>query len=309
MTEKSGDEGDTQNSSDSRPSRNEPTARRKGRLSAYEVSEIVLEKGIRNVTELHALASEQKSEGKTDLAEFIFNRAPRVVSDIVKTAWDMENADATLQRLRKSRMLLLEEARGEDCVDGCDGQWLHCAEEILQNNAIPVELFRTAMTELILHGRDKKSNLLLTGPTNCGKSFLLKPLKVIYHTFCNPATGTFAWVGVEKAECILLNDFRWSSQIIPWRDLLLMLEGDVVHLPTPKTHYSTDICLQRDTPIFATGKGPIIFLKNGVLDQQETDMMSSRWKILKLHHQVPREAQREIPSCGKCFSKLVLSYP
>lgn len=62
------------------------------------MSEIVVEKRIKSVTELQALASEQKSEGKIDLAEFIVNRAPRVVSDIVKTAWDMENADATLQR-------------------------------------------------------------------------------------------------------------------------------------------------------------------------------------------------------------------
>ena len=158
-------------------------------------------------------------------------------------------------------------------------------------------------------GRGKNRNLLLTGPTNCGKSFLLNPLKVIYRTFCNPATGTFAWVGVENAECVLLNDFRWSAQMIPWHDPLLMLEGDVVHLPAPKTHYSTDICLQRDTPIFATGKGPLIFVKNGVIDQQETDMMSSRWRILKLHYQVPREAQREIPPCGKCFSNLIVGHP
>ena len=54
------------------------------RLSAFEVSEIVVQKGIKSVTELQALASEQKREGKTDLAEFIVNRAPRVVSDIVK---------------------------------------------------------------------------------------------------------------------------------------------------------------------------------------------------------------------------------
>ena len=81
-----------------------------------------------------------------------------------------------------------------------------------------------------------------------------------------------------------------------------MLEGNVVHLPAPKTHYSTDICLQRDTPILATGKGPLIYVKNGVTEQQETDMMSSRWRILKLHHQVPREAQREIPPCRKCSS-------
>lgn len=92
-------------------------------MSAFEVSEIVVEKQIRSVMELHALAREQKSQGKTDLAEFILNRVPRVISDIVKTAWDMENAEATLQRSRKSRMLLLEEAGERNCVDGCDGQW------------------------------------------------------------------------------------------------------------------------------------------------------------------------------------------
>ena len=248
-TEQGGDGDETPNSDGSEPDRNESNNLRKRRLSAFEVSKIVAQKGIKSVTELQALASEQQSAGKTDLAEFIVNRAPRVVSNIVKTAWDMENADATLQHSRKSRMLLLEEAGEGNCVDGCDGQWLLCAEKILEENGIGVELFRTAVNELFLRGRGKNRNLLLTGPTNCGKSFLLNPLKVVYRTFCNPATGTFAWVGVENAECILLNDFRWSAQIIPWHDLLLMLEGDVVHLPVPKTHYSTDICLQRHSDL------------------------------------------------------------
>lgn len=291
------------NSDDGEPDQNKSNNPRKRRLSAFEVSEIIIEKGIESVTELQALAKKQKSEGKTDLAEFIVNRAPRVVSYVVQTAWDIENADATLQRSRKSRMLLLEEAGEGDCVNGCDGQWRLCANEILYKSGIDVELFRTAVKDLLLRGRGKNRNLLLTGPTNCGKSFLLNPLKVIYRTFCNPATGTFAWVSVESAE------FRWSAQIIPWHDLLLMLEGDVVHLPAPKTHYSTDICLQKDTPVFATGKGPLIYVKNGVIDHQETDMMSSRWRILKLHHQVPREAQREVPPCQKCFSNLVMGRP
>ena len=195
-------------------------------------------------------------------------------------------------------MLLLEEAGEGNSVHGCDGQWRLCVQEILEENDIGVELFRTAVNELL----GKNRNLLLTGPTNCGKSFLLNPLKVIYRTFCNPATGTFAWVGVENAECILLNDFRWSAQTIPWHDLLLMLEGDVVHLPTPKTHYSTD----KDTPIFATGKGPLIYVKNGVIDQQEMDMMSSRWRILKLHCQIRRKAQCKILPCQRCFCELIV---
>ena len=47
------------------------------------MSEIVVEKEIKSVTELQALANKQKREGKTDLAEFIVNQAPCVVADVV----------------------------------------------------------------------------------------------------------------------------------------------------------------------------------------------------------------------------------
>lgn len=83
---------------------------------------------------------------------------------------------------------------------------------------------------------------------NCGKSFILSPLNV----FCNPATGSFAWIGAEDAEIIYLNDFRWHPKIIARADLQLALEGDTVHLPAPKNLSSHDVELQRDTPFFAT---------------------------------------------------------
>ena len=99
---------------------------------------------------------------------------------------------------------------------------------------------------------------MITGSANCGKTFLLDPLTLIFDTFCNPASGSFAWVGVQNAECIFLNDFRWLPQVIPWHDLLLMLEGHVVHLPAPKTHFAKDISLTSDTPIFCTGKHRLV---------------------------------------------------
>lgn len=71
---------------------------------------------------------------------------------------------------------------------------------------------------------------MIVGPANCGKTFILKPLTVMFKTFCNPASGSFACVGVQDAECIFLNDFRWSPTVIPWHDFLLMLEGHIVHL-------------------------------------------------------------------------------
>ena len=147
---------------------------------------------------------------------------------------------------------------------------------------------------------------MLTGPPNCGKTFLLNPLTTINNIFSNPATGTFAWVGVDKAECIFLNDFHWSPQLVPWHDFLLLLEGQTVHLPAPKTHFSKDITVKSDTPIFCTTKYPILFLKNGVLDQLETEMMKVQWNLFELSYLIPRESQRVITSCGKCFSDLIL---
>ena len=110
------------------------------------------------------------------------------------------------------------------------------------------------LQDLLDKGRGKYRNIFIVGPANCGKKFMLNSLNKVFATFFNPATTTFAWVGAEHAECIFLIDFRWSAQEIPWHDLLLMLEGQPVHLPALKTHYAKDLIFDQDTPIFATGK-------------------------------------------------------
>ena len=74
-------------------------------------------------------------------------------------------------------------------------------------------------------------NILLVGPTNCGKSFLLNPLELIYKTFVNPAMGRYVWIGLDECEVAYLNDFRWSGELICWNDFLLFLEGQTIHLP------------------------------------------------------------------------------
>ncbi|CAH3189980.1 unnamed protein product, partial [Porites evermanni] len=63
--------------------------KRSRRLSSFEVSKIIIDKGFRNRTELLALANVQKAEGKTDLAEFVFNRGNRVVEEVIATSWEM----------------------------------------------------------------------------------------------------------------------------------------------------------------------------------------------------------------------------
>ena len=135
----------------------------------------------------------------------------------------MKESRKTLERSRKTRIQLLREKTQEECVDGCGGRWKGMGDDILRRNGIDSHGFCRALHELLEKGRSKNRNILLTGPANCGKTFLLKPLTVIYRSFSNPATNTFAWVGVDKAEVMFLNDFRWSREMIPWHDLLLLL--------------------------------------------------------------------------------------
>ena len=162
------------------------------------------------------------------------------------------------------------------------------------------------MSELLEKGRGKYRNIFLKGPANCGKTFLLNPLTVIYRTFLNPASTRFSWVGAELAEITFLNDFRWSAQVLPWQNMLLLLEGQPVHFSAPKTHYAQDIVFEKDTPIFCTSKSEIVAIKEGVVDDIETQMMSVRWHVFTMYAQIPELEQVVLSPCGKCFAKLIL---
>ena len=148
---------------------------------------------------------------------------------------------------------------------------------------------------------------MIVRPANCQNTLILNPLSIIYNTFCNPACSSFAWIGAEHAKYIFLHDFQWSQQIISWHHFLLMLEGQLVHLPAPKTHYAKDIVFDKDTPIFRTGKHPIIYIKNGVINERETEMMSVRWWVFNFNYQIPAEQQRDILQYSKCLASLILA--
>lgn len=285
----------------------ERSRKRKKRITSLQVSEIVEAKSIKTRTELLALARQQKTEGKSDLAEFIMNRQPKVINHIITTTWDMLNAEENLARSKKTRMELLGEAAESGCIENCQGRWLQCAKEVLATNGIELRQFASAIYTLLEKGRGKYRNLMLVGPANCGKTFLLKPLNVMYHTFTNPASGTFAWIGVDKKECIFLNDFRWNEKIIPWHDLLLLLEGEPVHFSAPKSHFSEDILLDADTPVFATSKHTLAYVRGGTVDERETEMMSVRWNVFTLTQQISEDRQIRMKPCPHCFASLVCS--
>ena len=96
-----------------------------------------------------------------------------------------------------------------------------------------------------------------------------------------------------------------TQHLLPWQDLLLLFEEEIVNFPVPKTHFIQDIQLTKDTPIFCTTKKPRLFIKNGMVDDRESEVMAIRWKIFELRAQIPETSQLAISPCPSFFAKLV----
>ena len=184
----------------------------KRRLSNLDVADAIIEKNIKDDRELYALAQEQKEEGKDDLAAFILGRSQKSVNELISSAWKMKDAAATIARSQASRISRIQTALAGQCTPDCKGQWFMCAKQVLRNNDVNVYVFAAAVRELLIKGRGKYRNLMIVGPANCGKTFLLDPLNIIYDTFTNPANSSYAWLGAETKEVIFLNDFRYTNE-------------------------------------------------------------------------------------------------
>ena len=213
-----------------------------------------------------------------------------------------------LNRSKKTHIELLKEELTRECIEGCEGRWLTAAEELLQSHEIEKRSFCNAIYSALEKGRGKYRNVYIPvhGPTNCGKSFIVSPLKVIYQAFSNSATGSFAWIGSEEAEIIYLNDFRWYPKIIAWADFLQALEGDTVHLPAPKNLCSKDIELSKDTPFFATSDASLVVMKGRAINRVNIEMMSCQWVFFNFWKQIPHAEQEDIAPCRFCFAKFIL---
>ena len=280
--------------------------RKEKRLSIYDVAQLIQVKKITTRLELVCLAVEQEREGKTSVAQFIANKGTKAVDEALAIAKEFGEAEAKLARSKKTRIQLLEECKDSKCCEECQGSWIDAAQSLLKRHEISIEAFCNAIYTALKDGRGKYRNIYIYGPANSGKTFILLPLKKIYRAFCNPATGSFAWVGAEDAEIIFLNDFRWNPAIIAWADFLQALEGDTVHLPAPKTFCKQDIELTNDTPFFATADVPLVLVKGSSIDCANTHMMDVRWRMFHFWRQIPQAEQQNLIPCAHCFAKFIL---
>ena len=274
------------------------------KLDIVKVYDIIINNNLHTEQDLFLLAHSQKAEGKTDLLDFILRMSEKRRSELLRTAWKVDGAAGKNKRQQKTAMEILTEHRiSSKCV--CNGDYAKCATEILTENNIDIIEFKCAVIDALCEGRKKGNNIMIIGPANCGKTFILRPLTEVFDCFVSPACGTFAWVGAEKAEVIFLNDLRWNDKLMPWQEFLNLLEGFPIHLQAPKTHYSEDILWDKKTPIFATSSQKIRKYDNNLLNDVETTAMAKRWKYYSFSREI--QSPKEIQPCATCFANFMLS--
>ena len=153
----------------------------------------------------------------------------------------MQNAQITSQRQAKCQMDIIYEGLLGSSAEGCIGNWLKYAEEVLRKNRLNPVVFGTAVRDLLTLGRGKYWNMIIVGPSNFGKILLLKPLESIFKTFVNQHQLNMPGLELTILRSFFLNDFRCSPELVGWKSLLLLLEGDQLRLPAPKNHFPCDI--------------------------------------------------------------------
>ena len=213
------------------------------RMSNFDFMKLCVQKELRTVLQVQATAKHNSDGNEDSLAKFLSNKSKGRVAEILEMAWGIEEAPAKLARLELDRISILKDCEKLPCTCETPSLWQKLANEILELNGIAIDAYTQSVLAALTLGRGKFRNILHMGGTNRGKTFLIQPLKLIYTAFNNPSRGTFNWIGVNTAEIILLNDFRWASDVLPWEQMLLLLEGDIVRFPMPKNQYGAVLIL------------------------------------------------------------------
>ena len=226
------------------------------------------------------------------------------MNELIHSVWSMERAQQTLDRRSMSRTDLLKRPiimRVSVKVSGCS---------VPSSFSVAMAFSKAYLLMSLLHYSPwvggRAVIYILRVQRTVSKHSFLTPYMLFINTFLSPATCSYAWLGVEDKEGIVLNDFRYTTAILPWNDMLLLLEGHIVHYAAPNTTYARDIEFTSDTPVFATSKSPIFFIKGSSIDERETEIMDVRWRKFHFFHQIPISSQKTVTPCSTWFAHLML---
>ena len=249
-----------------------------------------------------------KRRGGPAMVKFLFRNWPKV-PDLIARSWKVERVEVYVDRAKKSRMDLLEEATQASCE--CGGHWVGMARDLFAKNSLNEEEWRSAVLGSLKNGRSKGTLVCHAGHKgNEGKSSLLEPLESVCGEDCvfnAPPKGGFPLLGLEKCRLALLDDWRFNEDIIGYPLQLLWFEGKPIVIARPQNQCAGHLKYTKDDPIFITTlMSDITNVKGKKIEGGDVEMMLRRLKIFEFSHAL--EAPCKVPACGRCFARFLL-YP
>ena len=240
-------------------------------------------------------------QGNRALLKFVLSR--KDLGELIERVARADGAGAAAVRQQMTRLDILAEAATQaPCTCETPGKWMAAANEVMQLNGYMEQELQRAVFQALHLGRYKLRNVILVGDTNRAKSFLVKPLLLVYNCFVPPDTGSHQLADIDGSEVVFLNEFDWDPALMPWRTLKDFLEGSEVKIAVPKTQSrAKNYMFKADTPIIGTAPGPIEHPKS----QKETEQMDTRVRYFALTHWFDPKTCPEIKPCKACFAKWI----
>jgi hypothetical protein len=280
---------------------------RQANLSPLQAYDIMVKHAVRDEAEAWALAKKLDREGDRALLAFLLEH--RCVATLINKMNVAVSCEENARRSQLGRIGLLEEIIEKGACECSEpGLWERLARQVLRNNSID-GVFQKAIYEALAHGRAKMMNIILVGPTNAAKTFLIKPLKSLYRVYEPPDSGSYPLEEILDKEIILFNDFTWDESFIKWPVLKRLLEGGSIPVARPKNR-SNNVEFTLDSPVIGTASTTIqLFVREGrriILNHAETAQMNSRVRYIYLNQSIASESIRECRECAHCAAKLYM---
>lgn len=246
----------------------------------------------------------------------IRTKLPSLIDDV----WSWEAVGDAIPMLSMTRVARLQHAAAQVCP--CGGQWASKAAEVFRNNCIdPGDLFTDIMHALAEGRGPSVKVVVLAGRYGGeGKSFLLAPLRSVFGADGvqeSPSPGSFPLMGLENKRVVLLDEWRFNSQVLRMATQLLWFEGKPIPLARPQNQAGVvgHTLYQGSAPIFVTTKASDLerfqqaaewAMRND--QSSEATMLLRRLKVYTLQVPTPTLGGGAIPDGGVCFARMALQF-
>ena len=289
------------------------------RATELDLYGVIVEHGFRNTANdpwAHKRLQEYlKLHASPALFQFAFRNRSKL-SSLIDDVWSWETVSNDLAMLGKSLWQRFLEAGQGPCV--CQGAWRRTAELALQINGIDKPDLCAHLCHSLYYGRcESVPVVVLMGRKGGeGKSFLLSPMHGIFgaeYTQASPQQGSFPLLGLETKRLAVMEDWDFSTHVLPFSTQLLWYEGKAFPITRPQNKdYTGHLLYQGSAPIFITCKekilGPVLqwanFAQANGHVSQET-MLARRLKVFAFTQKLPMMQGAQIPACGACFSNML----